>query len=56
MLLRPWQPQRQNSLETLGAGVARGFPDQTEHGDHLGGVARGDVFCAVRWAFVALDH
>lgn len=43
-LLRPGQPQRQKSLQTLGARVACSFPDQTEHGDYLGRVAWGACF------------
>jgi hypothetical protein len=54
-LLRPGQPQGQKHFESWGARVASGFPDQTEHGDHLGRVARGTCFAQCggllrRWA------
>ena len=40
MLLRPRQPQRQQSLEALRAGIAGSGPDSAEHRDRLGSVGR----------------
>ena len=40
MLLRPGQPQRDKSLEALGAGIASGLPHEAQCRNHPGPVGR----------------